>query len=272
MDGLTWLSEYSFYIGLIIFALLFFHNKKCGFKFLTIPTRAQSQSARDNDDLNFCSNPNCVRCNKYSEVLCKARYCLEDVSEKQIVSDIQSGISSGRYDDEEQQPIKKDKKKQSRRDERPYKPNIYSQGVEQPVKKQSGSQFRRNESSDSDNESPVRMEKGQKGNHSKTYDHFRRRRSQDRVSEEDDDSGSGSEDDNRRSVRKHSRYSHAPSGGRSSQKPKHRNHSSDSSSRSRSRHGVSRRRHRHVQGRHRARSSQSKFYYSSSSESEFIRE
>ncbi|KAH3716154.1 hypothetical protein DPMN_058873 [Dreissena polymorpha] len=165
-------------------------------------------------------------------------------------------------------PFKNDKKKQSRHDERPCKPSIYSQGVEQPLKKQ----FRRNESSDSDNESAVRVEKRQRGNHSKTYDHFRRRRSQDRVSEEDDDSDSGNEDDNRRSVRKHSRYSHAPSGGRPSQKPKHRNHSSDSSSRSGSRHGVSRRRHRHVQGRHRARSSQSRFYYSSSSESDSLSE
>ena len=128
MDGLTWLSEYSFYIGLIIFALLFFLNKKYGFEFLTVPTRAQSQSTRDNDDLNFCSDPNCVRCNKYSEVLCKARNCLEDVSEKQIASDIKSGISRGRYDDKAQQPIEQDKKRQSRQDERPRKPYVYSHG------------------------------------------------------------------------------------------------------------------------------------------------
>ncbi|KAH3889894.1 aspartate beta-hydroxylase domain-containing protein 2-like [Dreissena polymorpha] len=104
MDGLTLISEYSFYIGLIIFALLFFLNKKCGFEVMTVPTRALSQSKRDDDDLNFCSDPNCVRCNKYSEVLCKAQHCLKDVSEKQIASDIKNGISRGKYDNEAQQP------------------------------------------------------------------------------------------------------------------------------------------------------------------------
>ncbi|KAH3848186.1 hypothetical protein DPMN_090545 [Dreissena polymorpha] len=106
----------------------------------------------------------------------------------------------------------------------------------------------------------MRNERQPKGKQSRTSGHLRRRRSHDSLSREDDDSNC----DDRRSVRKHTRHSHAPSGGRS----KRRIHSSDSSSRSGSRHGgKARRSHRHGHGRRRSRSSGSRFYYRSSSES-----
>ncbi|XP_052219603.1 uncharacterized protein LOC127850481 [Dreissena polymorpha] len=129
-----------------------------------------------------------------------------------------------------------------------------------PLERQSGARFKKHETSDSEGHSPVRAEKWRKGKKSRTSGHLRRRHSHDSLSREDDDSDC----DDRRSVRKHTRQSHAPSGGRS----KRRNHSSDSSSRSGSRHsGKARRSHRHGHGRRRSRSSGSRFYYRSTSES-----
>ncbi|XP_052220033.1 uncharacterized protein LOC127837160 isoform X2 [Dreissena polymorpha] len=129
-----------------------------------------------------------------------------------------------------------------------------------PLERQSGARFKKHETSDSEGHSPVRAEKWRKAKKSRTSGHLRRRHSHDSLSREDDDSDC----DDRRSVRKHTRQSHAPSGGRS----KRRNHSSDSSSRSGSRHsGKARRSHRHGHGRRRSRSSGSRFYYRSTSES-----
>ncbi|XP_052257701.1 uncharacterized protein LOC127862564 [Dreissena polymorpha] len=129
-----------------------------------------------------------------------------------------------------------------------------------PLERQSGARFKKHETSDSEGHSRVRAEKWRKGKKSKTSGHLRRRHSHDSLSREDDDSDC----DDRRSVRKHTRQSHAPSGGRS----KRRNHSSDSSSKSGSRHsGKARRSHRHGHGRRRSRSSGSRFYYRSTSES-----
>ncbi|XP_052220032.1 G patch domain-containing protein 8-like isoform X1 [Dreissena polymorpha] len=103
-----------------------------------------------------------------------------------------------------------------------------------PLERQSGARFKKHETSDSEGHSPVRAEKWRKAKKSRTSGHLRRRHSHDSLSREDDDSDC----DDRRSVRKHTRQSHAPSGGRS----KRRNHSSDSSSRSGSRHGGKARR------------------------------